>query len=426
MILRSLFVTRIYEASLAETPGFAAFNAELEQACRMVAREDKAGRAWSKANGYGGYTSYASLNDLPTRASVFGELKKNRALDRHARRFAEALAFDLGRGRLKLDSLWLNILKPGAAHTGHIHPHSVLSGTVYVATPPGSGALKLEDPRLPLMMAAPPRRADAPEDSRGFVYLTPQPRRGHHVGELAASRSAGERGQDGTDFAQLQLWLAMKLSTRSAIAVITLAATAVAACGRAQTPQEPAMAQPHQPASTSPKPVSLEHIRARNPAAVIQIVSDALGADGSIDLRHSAYGDNLSPPLRWTPVEGARAYALIVEDPDAPSPKPFVHWLIWNIPAGTTTLPEGVPAGPEPVDVAGAGQGLNGAGQIGYHGPRPPPGSGVHHYHFQVFALDGPLSLAPGADITALAAAMSGHVLADGELVGTYEQPARQ
>ncbi len=171
--MRTLFVTRIHEASLADAPGFEAFNAELEDACRMLAAEDAAGRAWSKAHGYGGYTSYASLNDLPTRASIFGVLKTK--LDRQARQFADDLALDLKGRRLKLDSLWVNILKPGAAHTGHIHPHSVLSGTVYVAVPPGSSPLKLEDPRLPMMMAAPPRRADAGEDQQTFVYLTAAP-----------------------------------------------------------------------------------------------------------------------------------------------------------------------------------------------------------------------------------------------------------
>ncbi|HEV7383435.1 MAG TPA: TIGR02466 family protein [Phenylobacterium sp.] len=173
MALRPLFATPVYEASLSTDRSFENFRAELEAACRMLAAEDAAGRAWCKANGYGGYTSYASLDDLPTRASVFGELKTK--LDRHAAVFAKELAFDLKGGRLKLDSLWVNVLKPGAAHSGHIHPHSVLSGTVYVATPPGSSALKLEDPRLPLMMAAPPRKADAPEEARAFVYLAPEP-----------------------------------------------------------------------------------------------------------------------------------------------------------------------------------------------------------------------------------------------------------
>ena len=98
MTVRDLFATRLYEASLAEEHGFAAFNAELADACRMLAAEDAAGRAWCKAHGYGGYTSYASLDDLPRRATVFGLLK--RKLDRHAASFAEALAFDLGPRRL--------------------------------------------------------------------------------------------------------------------------------------------------------------------------------------------------------------------------------------------------------------------------------------------------------------------------------------
>ena len=173
MAVRHLFATPVYEATFSTDREFENFNAELEAACRMLADEDAAGRAWSKAHGYGGYTSYASLDDLPRRASVFGELKTK--LDRHAKAFAKDLSFDLGAGRLRLDSLWVNILKPGAAHSGHIHPHSVISGTVYVSTPKGASALKLEDPRLPLMMAAPPRTADAPENARAFVYLTPQP-----------------------------------------------------------------------------------------------------------------------------------------------------------------------------------------------------------------------------------------------------------
>jgi uncharacterized protein (TIGR02466 family) len=170
--VRSLFATRVYEASLADEAGFKAFNAELLDACRMLADEDAAGQAWCREHGYGGYTSYASLGDLPARATVFEDLK--RRLDAHAKAFAREAAFDLGpRGKLRLDSLWVNVLDPGAAHSGHIHPHSVISGTVYVATPKGASGLRLEDPRLPQMMAAPPRVADAPEDLRSFVTLTP-------------------------------------------------------------------------------------------------------------------------------------------------------------------------------------------------------------------------------------------------------------
>jgi uncharacterized protein (TIGR02466 family) len=172
--IRALFPTQLYEASLAEEKGFADFNAALQASCLDLAAEDHAGQAWCKRQGYGGYTSYASLDDLPLRDPVFGDLKKT--LDRHAAQFAEVLAFDLGpRGRLKMDSLWVNVLKPGSGHSGHIHPHSVISGTVYVALPQGAAGLKLEDPRLPMLMAAPPRRLDAPEAIKSFVTLTPAP-----------------------------------------------------------------------------------------------------------------------------------------------------------------------------------------------------------------------------------------------------------
>ncbi len=172
--VRSLFATQVYEASLAADRGFAELLDHLQDACLALADEDEAGRAWCKQKGYGGYTSYASLDDLPQRFSVFDELR--RKLDKHASAFADQVAFDLGpRGKLRMDSLWVNILKPGAGHSGHIHPHSVISGTVYVSTPPGAAGLKLEDPRLPAMMAAPPRRKDAPEALQSFVTLTPAP-----------------------------------------------------------------------------------------------------------------------------------------------------------------------------------------------------------------------------------------------------------
>ncbi|MDP9414216.1 MAG: TIGR02466 family protein [Pseudomonadota bacterium] len=169
MVSRSLFATRFYEGMI-DAP---ALIAELEDACRSLAAEDEAGRRWSRAHGYRGYTSYASLNDLPERDPRFSDLM--RLLNRHVAAFAADAAMDLRGRRLKLDSLWVNLLKPGGTHSGHIHPHSVVSGTVYIAVPPGSGALKLEDPRLPMMMAAPPRRADAPEELQTFVYAEPAP-----------------------------------------------------------------------------------------------------------------------------------------------------------------------------------------------------------------------------------------------------------
>lgn len=162
MTSRALFPTLFYEASNDD----AELLEELDASCRALAQEDRAGRAWSKAHGYRGYTSYASLADLPQRDPAFADLK--RVLDRHVAAFARDLAFDLAGRRLKLDSLWVNVMKPGGTHSGHLHPHSVVSGTFYVAVPDGSGALKLEDPRLPMLMAAPTR----PDT---FVYAEPKP-----------------------------------------------------------------------------------------------------------------------------------------------------------------------------------------------------------------------------------------------------------
>lgn len=169
MSSRSLFATRFYEGDLGDD----GLVAELEAACHELTVEDRAGRRWSRDHGYRGYTSYASLNDLPLRDPRFADLVK--LLNRHVAAFAADCAMDLGGRRLKLDSLWVNVLKPGGTHSGHIHPHSVVSGTVYVAVPPGAGALKLEDPRLPMMMAAPLRQPDAPEELRTFVYAEPKP-----------------------------------------------------------------------------------------------------------------------------------------------------------------------------------------------------------------------------------------------------------
>ena len=165
---RALFATRLYEAELSK-PGLLA---ELARSIRGLAEEDAAGRRWSREHGYKGYTSYASLNDLPKRDPAFGELGK--LLARHADQFARGLAFDLPR-RPRLDSLWVNVLQAGGHHSGHIHPHSILSGTLYVEVPNGCGAIRFEDPRLPLMMAAPTRREDAPEELRQFVSLEPRP-----------------------------------------------------------------------------------------------------------------------------------------------------------------------------------------------------------------------------------------------------------
>jgi len=168
--MSSLFVTRLYRAQLSER-GPTVDAAELEASCLAIAGDDEAGQAWCEENGYPGYTSYASLDDLPWRFPVFKDLKK--VLDSHVKAFARDLQFDLGDKKLKLDSMWINILPEGGTHASHIHPHSVISGTTYVAMPDGASALKLEDPRSARMMAAPPRLKEAREEMRGFIYVAP-------------------------------------------------------------------------------------------------------------------------------------------------------------------------------------------------------------------------------------------------------------
>lgn len=166
--LESLFVTRVYRAPLGGR-GVKALNAALKASIEAIAVDDAAGAAWSQAQGYAGYTSYASLDDLAWRDPGIADLA--RRLEPHIAAFGAALEFDLGGRALSLDSLWINALEPGGMHSGHIHPHSVVSGTYYVATPPGAGALRLEDPRLAQMMAAPPRRADASPAARTFFHI---------------------------------------------------------------------------------------------------------------------------------------------------------------------------------------------------------------------------------------------------------------
>ena len=162
---RNLFATRLYEAMIEDEH----LLGELAYSIRSLADEDEAGKRWSRDKGYKGYTSYASLNDLPRRDPAFGDLK--RVLTAHAVRFAKELAWEV---RPKLDSIWVNLLRAGGHHSAHIHPHSILSGTLYVEVPEGSGPIRFEDPRLPMMMAAPVRRDSAPEDLQPFVAVQPR------------------------------------------------------------------------------------------------------------------------------------------------------------------------------------------------------------------------------------------------------------
>ena len=158
----------------------------------------------------------------------------------------------------------------------------------------------------------------------------------------------------------------------------------------------------------------------------IQLVSPAFSNGEMLPLDYTADGADRSPPLAWSNIPAdAQSLALICDDPDAPSPEPWVHWLIYDLSPQLNELSEGIEPSALPTVPAGAVQGQNSwtRGQtIGYRGPAPPPGHGLHHYHFRLYALDQPLRIGPGADVNALQQAMQGHVLATGELIGTYQR----
>lgn len=193
--ITSYFASKVYRAETGSGSG-KRLVAELDAACRSIAEDDLAGQNWCREKGYPGYTSYASLNDLPSRFPEFADL--TRILARHANAFAQELEFDLdGRG-LEIDSLWINVLPEGGYHTAHIHPHSIVSGTYYVTVPKGASAIRFEDPRLPMMMAAPPRKAKARLENRTFVALDPRPGtlllwESYLRHEVPVNRARGER-----------------------------------------------------------------------------------------------------------------------------------------------------------------------------------------------------------------------------------------
>ena len=155
----------------------------------------------------------------------------------------------------------------------------------------------------------------------------------------------------------------------------------------------------------------------------LEIASSAIGPDGRIGDIYSAYHDNVSPPLEWTRVLDAESFALIVEDPDAPREEPFVHWMIWNIPSSATSLPEGIPRGAERED--GSRQ-ISATGP-NYRGPAAPSTGPMHHYVFELFALDTLIGVpavgaSPPATRAAVVAAMAGHIRGKAALVGLYRR----
>jgi uncharacterized protein (TIGR02466 family) len=168
--IQSLFPTLLYRA---DKIAGASLNAELEVASLSLSFDDRAGQRWCEKHGYPGYTSFASLNDLGQRIPSFRKLE--RLLDKHAAQFAKSLHWDIKGGVPRCDSLWVNVMPEGGHHTSHIHSNAVISGTYYVKVPEGAGPIVYEDPRLAMLMAAPPRKAKAPREMKSHISETPAP-----------------------------------------------------------------------------------------------------------------------------------------------------------------------------------------------------------------------------------------------------------
>ncbi len=195
MAVHQLFPTLVYSARLTRAAG-GTLNARLLRECLQLRKDDPAGRKWSAERYPGGYTSYGSAHRMHRMSPTFGALE--RLIDRHVANFTRALELDLAGRKLAMTDCWVNIMPRGVAHGLHLHPLATVSGTYYVKTPRGCPGLKLEDPRLERMMAAPPRLPRAARTNRPWVML---PARAGDVllfeswlrHEVPANSAAGER-----------------------------------------------------------------------------------------------------------------------------------------------------------------------------------------------------------------------------------------
>lgn len=170
-------------------------------------------------------------------------------------------------------------------------------------------------------------------------------------------------------------------------------------------------------------------VGAQDAPETISVTSSAFDHHGMVPESNSAYGENVSIDLTWADLpEGTQQLALICDDPKVVEigmmEQPFVHWVMYNIPASASGLPAGLPSDAtlEMEGLEGAVNGLNGLRRPGYFGPRPPANGQLHAYHFRVYAIDEALNLEPGLGKAELLDAMNGHVLATGMLMGHYER----
>ncbi|MBU6375461.1 MAG: hypothetical protein KGQ59_05655 [Bdellovibrionales bacterium] len=171
MSIQKFFPTQLW-ISQAPARVSSQLNRKLAREARMLEQIDSQGVKWCRKNYKGGYTSYASITDMPYRSSNFAELK--RWIDGEAKKFAQALDMDLMEGRLEMTTCWVNVMRQHCMHSYHLHPLSAISGTYYVEIPKDSGAFKIEDPRLPAFMGSPPRTAKAKIENKRFQEFQPQ------------------------------------------------------------------------------------------------------------------------------------------------------------------------------------------------------------------------------------------------------------
>lgn len=163
--MHSLFTTTVYQSKIK-------FNLkDLTSEALQIQKTDKNGIKWSKKNYLCGYTSYGSWDQLHVLSSTINALKNK--LDIHVYKYAKLLDYDIKKDDLQINTIWLNIMGPGAQHTAHIHPHSVISGTYYVQTPLGCSSIKFEDPRLGFFMNAPQVITKAKKANKRFISLQP-------------------------------------------------------------------------------------------------------------------------------------------------------------------------------------------------------------------------------------------------------------
>lgn len=208
------------------------------------------------------------------------------------------------------------------------------------------------------------------------------------------------------------------MSIRTWMALAGVAVLAASGCARSDADGESAGAAASS-ALAAGKPLAITRVKSNGGAIVVS--SPAFADGGPIPDVYTAYGKGFPPPMMWTPVSGAKSYAVVIEDPDAPGPQPFVHWVVYDIPLTATALDDQSQGGTLP---AGAQQGKTAGGAAAYSPLKPPPGDKPHRYYVEVFALD--VTPQPAAnDLPGLEHAMTGHVLASGETIGTYQASPR-